>query len=92
MRRCFFCGRRLRHEAADDHHVIPQRYFRDYPGEDPHIGNVARVHVTCHRIFNSQYDRISLPLEEYAAYMETIDWGFHLLAQGVAEPAYLAAD
>ncbi len=88
MKRCFFCRERIGHEAADDHHVIPRRLFRDYPSEDPNDGNVARVHVTCHRKWNSRHDRIGLALEDYAAYMETLDWGYGIYAQSDA----IAAD
>jgi hypothetical protein len=79
---CFLCGKPLgkNRRSSDDHHVIPRRYFKKFPGENPDIGNIARVHVTCHRLLHQTVDRPRMPLKEFVAYMETLDWCHYIFA------------
>lgn len=79
--RCFFCHKMLKKsQAIDRHHAVPRRYFKDYPGEDPDWGNIALAHVVCHRKAHQVYDRTHLPLVEFVAYMEPLDWLYGIFA------------
>ncbi len=85
MRRCFFCHQPIRKDQARDfHHVIPRRFFRQFPGEDPNIGNLAYSHASCHREAHKTLDRPNLPLMEFVAYMETVNWLYGVYAQSAA--------
>ncbi len=92
MRRCHFCGERVRSDSSetDFHHVIPKRLFRGFRGEDPNEGNLALTHTRCHRIWHRDWDRPDLSLLKFVEYMETIDWGFRIMAAETAD--HMAAD
>ena len=80
---CWFCGKPIspKSNGVDRHHLIAQRYFKPYPNEDPHDGNVVLACVEHHRRFHQEYDNARQPLDVFFAYMWQIDFGRNIYAE-----------
>lgn len=87
---CWFSGKTIDRSRRnwDTHHLICRRYYKQFPGEDPHEGNVVPALVEHHRRFHQELDDPSLSLTEFFDYMLSIDFGRNIYA----DPEPMAAD
>jgi hypothetical protein len=83
LERCWFCGKQINPKSreGDRHHLLARRYYKAFPKEDPHEGNVVWACVPHHRKFHLEMDDPSLTLTEFFHYMWSIDFGRNLYAE-----------
>ena len=83
MEVCWFCQQSIntRSTATDRHHLICRRFFKAYPGENPDTGNIVYACVEHHRRWHKEFDNPHLSLDDFMAYMWSLDFGKGIYAR-----------